>query len=149
MCVCTRVRVKAIMHVCIQCVLSQSTATWAWDLWFQMNAPASGIPLSTGHTHSHTNLHLPVLCFLLLIKAPNLHCTLCICTQIHTTFKRIFPFAQQTSSYLFSHLKSTLLADRWALENCCCLSEQGDFSHFQSDSFRAFRMTRWLKETFA
>lgn len=80
---------------------------------------------SNTHTNTYThNLHSSIQCFLLLIKAVNLHWIQCTCSQIHTLFKRIFPFAQQTSSYLFSHLMPPLLADRWALENCCCLSEQ-------------------------
>lgn len=80
---------------------------------------------SSRHTHKHTHsLHSSIQCFLLLIKADNLHCMQRACTQIHTAFKRIFPFAQQTSSCLFSHLMPPLLADRWALENCCCISEQ-------------------------
>lgn len=76
------------------------------------------------HSNTHMlNLYSSIHCFLLLIKADNLHCMQRTCTRVHTAFKRIFPFAQQTSSCLFSHLMPPLLADRWALENCCCLSD--------------------------
>lgn len=49
-----------IRGVCVfsACTMhAQSSATWAWDLWFHMNVPMSGIPLSR-HTHTHTHKSL-------------------------------------------------------------------------------------------
>lgn len=118
--------------VCV-CVIAHARAgveLRGRGLRFQMNVPGSGIPLSAQDTHKQTHTHTqsPFIHSLFPLannKAHNLHCMqrTPTHTHTHTVFKRIFPFAQQTNSYIFSHLMPPLLVDRWALENCCCLSE--------------------------
>lgn len=116
-CVCVSRHMHALLWSCEDGVFG---SRW---MFLRLESPYQPNTHTNKRAHIH-NLHSSIHCFLLLI----IKCTIYTVCNTHTVFKRIFPFAQQTNSYIFSHLMPPLLVDRWALENCCCLSEWGSLS---------------------